>query len=640
MQLLVERASEDQPWVVAGSIVVSGASCDRVFVGSNDFNQPGGKTATVDVSQDAAHTLPPAGFSPIRLEQGTPSPQDGPPIRTALHNDGTVYSAFQRWNPGSSLPNLDVNVVVVRDDDWGASNPPFQALGGLGVSVATGRFMVWNAIMGQERLGSDLAIAVDPTNSSNVWIAWCDREGGSSGTDWTLHVSRSVDRGVTWSADMRTITNVKNPSLAINSDGLLGLLYQAFTGSQWVTTLELTANAWATPAATHVLHQAPSSTPARTFLPYLGDYVRLLALGKDFFGVFCANNTPDTANFPIGVTYQRNANWSHAPTALQRRRDRGATVDRPLLLSLLAPRAPARPDHRTAAGPAQPSATLADQAATDPSGRARAAEGGDPGGLGRADRPAAVSVPPRPRSGGERERERSQEGDDRVLLVSMPFGAIERPALSLGLLQAHCDRLGVDRDTRYLTFAYADRVGLRDYLWMCSEEVPYTAFAGEWLFAEALYGSRQCADAAYVDEVLRRAWRLPRADGPCVDERARARRARAHRRRGRRTRTARHPPRACRGAPPREARGVEGRGVSRLRPRADASASLPVARFAPRGGGRAARVPRSLRRAPPDGAQRSQLARGRRARPAPGGPRRVEFTGGLLGVPFGTSAVT
>ena len=35
----------------------------------------------------------------------------------------------------------------------------------------------------------------------------------------------------------------------------------------------------------------------------------------------------------------------------------------------------------------------------------------------------------------------------------MPFGALERPALSLGLLKAHCDRLGVPCDTRYLTFA-------------------------------------------------------------------------------------------------------------------------------------------------------------------------------------------
>jgi len=90
----------------------------------------------------------------------------------------------------------------------------------------------------------------------------------------------------------------------------------------------------------------------------------------------------------------------------------------------------------------------------------------------------------------------------------MPFGAIDRPALSLALLKAHCDRLEVSCDTRYLTFAFADRIGLGDYLWLCSDEVPYTAFVGEWLFASALYGARPYADAGYSDEILRRTWRL------------------------------------------------------------------------------------------------------------------------------------
>jgi ribosomal peptide maturation radical SAM protein 1 len=97
---------------------------------------------------------------------------------------------------------------------------------------------------------------------------------------------------------------------------------------------------------------------------------------------------------------------------------------------------------------------------------------------------------------------------DRVLLVSMPFGALERPALSLGLLKAHCRRLEVPCDTLYLTFRFADRIGAGDYMWLCSDELPYTAFAGEWLFASALYGLRPYADAAYVDEVLRRTWQF------------------------------------------------------------------------------------------------------------------------------------
>jgi ribosomal peptide maturation radical SAM protein 1 len=101
---------------------------------------------------------------------------------------------------------------------------------------------------------------------------------------------------------------------------------------------------------------------------------------------------------------------------------------------------------------------------------------------------------------------------EHVLLVSMPFGALERPALSLGLLKAHCARLGVPCDVWYATFAYADLVGVEEYLWLCSDDVPYTAFAGDWVFAEAVHGPRPEADTAYVERVLRKTWRTPEAD--------------------------------------------------------------------------------------------------------------------------------
>ena len=309
MKILVDRANEDQPWVVAASVLVKGASKDRVYIGNNNFGTSP-KTATVDLSLNAATAAAPAGFAPHQVEHGPANPQDGPPTRIALHHDGTIYAAFERWKSGT-YPNYTIDIVITRDDAWGAGATPFQALGANGKIVAPSRFITWNAIMGQERLGGDLAIAVDPHNSSHVWVAWCDRVGGPSGTDWTLHVRRSTDKGLTWSkSDVRTIKNAKNPSLALNSNSELGLLYQAFTGKRWVTTLELTLNSWATAATTLVLHTAPSATPVRQFFPYLGDYVRMIAIGTSFYGVFCGNNTPDKANFPNGVTYQRNANWT------------------------------------------------------------------------------------------------------------------------------------------------------------------------------------------------------------------------------------------------------------------------------------------------------------------------------------------
>ncbi|TJZ59169.1 hypothetical protein FCH28_03455 [Streptomyces piniterrae] len=312
MDILVSRDEEDQPWVVAGSMRVNGSTRDRVYVGNNDFGH-GSRTATVDVSGNARTAPAPAGFTRAGIERRATTGQDGPPVRIALHPDGTVYAAFQSWQNRSGS-NVTFDVVVTRDDNGGIGANPFQDLkdaqdSAIGQRVATQRFVKFGAFMGQERLGGDLSIAVDPTAPGSVYVAWCDRVGGLAGTDYTLHVRHSADHGQTWSGDVRTVTNAKNPALAVNSASLLGLAYQQFTQAQWVTALELTGDDWQTPAARHVLHQAPANVPPRQGLPYLGDYMRLLALDRDFYGVFAGNNTPDHANFPQGVTYQRNADF-------------------------------------------------------------------------------------------------------------------------------------------------------------------------------------------------------------------------------------------------------------------------------------------------------------------------------------------
>ncbi|MEU6665185.1 hypothetical protein [Streptomyces sp. NPDC046727] len=317
MELLVSRDRVDQPWVEAGSVQVNGGTRDRVYVGNNDLGRPP-RSAAVDVSGNARTAPAPAGFQRNTIEQRTPSSQDGPPVRTAVHPNGTVYAAFESWadatDGGGDTVNVTFDVVVTRDDDGGVGASAFQDLkdagdSAIGQRVATGRSERFNAFMGQERLGGDLSIAVDPADAASVWVAWCDRVGGQTGC--TLHVRRSTDLGQTWSSDVRTVTDAKNPALAVNTDSLLGLACQQFKQGQWVTSLELTDDAWQTTAERHVLHQASATVPVARFLPYLGDYIRLLTVGRDFYGVFSGNNTPDLANFPEGVTYRRHADFVH-----------------------------------------------------------------------------------------------------------------------------------------------------------------------------------------------------------------------------------------------------------------------------------------------------------------------------------------
>ncbi|MBE8516074.1 hypothetical protein ILP97_00810 [Amycolatopsis sp. H6(2020)] len=319
MDLLVDRNHEDQPWVVATTI----GGRDRVFIGHNDFNaQP--HTASVESSVDARTAAAPAGFATRPVERRNTVGQDGPPVRAAVHTDGTVYACFQRWVTAANSGNgsdITMDVVVVRDDGApgaGRFTDLTGADGAAGVAVGANRFVRFTGSsgpLGQERIGSDLAIAVDPADSDIVYLAWCDRVGGPAGTDWTIHVRRSETRGLTWSDDIRTVTNGKNPALAVNARGHVGLLFQQLEGTgsaaRWVTRLEVTRDDWATTELAAVLHTALASTPPRTFLPYLGDYIRLLCVGNDYYGVFSGSNLPDRANFPSGVHFQRNTDWDN-----------------------------------------------------------------------------------------------------------------------------------------------------------------------------------------------------------------------------------------------------------------------------------------------------------------------------------------
>lgn len=95
----------------------------------------------------------------------------------------------------------------------------------------------------------------------------------------------------------------------------------------------------------------------------------------------------------------------------------------------------------------------------------------------------------------------------KVLLLSLPFGSLDRPALGISLLKARLAEQDVACDTRYLTFTFAELVGCEEYRWI-SSEVAYTAFAGDWTFTHALYGERPEAEKRYIHEILCKTWQL------------------------------------------------------------------------------------------------------------------------------------
>ncbi len=309
MTQLSKRDSIDQPFVRA----IKSGNAERLYVGLNDFAAPGGRTATVDISMNGGAT-----FASRRIETRNTLGQNAPSIRPAVAEDGTVYVAYLGWRSANGSV-IQSDVVVARDDHGATGANPFRDLVDpsdhlAGRLVARNVTIQWSnaPTMGQERIGSTLALAVDELHSANVYVAWGDRVG--NGDIWTVHVRRSTDRGATWSNnDVRTLTNATAPSLAVSTNGTVGLLYHQLTGSgntsRWVTRLEQSHDGFATHQDI-VLATVPAMTPAYQFLPYLGDYNFLLTRGNKFLGIFSANNTPDSTNFPQGVVYQRRVDFA------------------------------------------------------------------------------------------------------------------------------------------------------------------------------------------------------------------------------------------------------------------------------------------------------------------------------------------
>ena len=77
----------------------------------------------------------------------------------------------------------------------------------------------------------------------------------------------------------------------------------------------------------------------------------------------------------------------------------------------------------------------------------------------------------------------------RVLLLSMPFVSISRPAIGISILKAVLAGRGIPCDVRYASLRFAERIGLETYN-VLDERVSDALFAGDWLFAQHLFGDR------------------------------------------------------------------------------------------------------------------------------------------------------
>ena len=166
--------------------------------------------------------------------------------------------------------------------------------------------------------------------------------GGATGTDWTMNMCHSTDRGQTWgNRSLRTVTNAKNPTLAVNANGLVELTFQQLVGAgpaaRWVTRLETTA-AWPTAPTSFVLHTANAKAPRRQGLPYLGDYIRLLAVRRRLLRGLLGLERAGVGQLPQRRHLPGQRRLRHPDAARHRQHLAGRHLDRSLLRPLHAPR--------------------------------------------------------------------------------------------------------------------------------------------------------------------------------------------------------------------------------------------------------------------------------------------------------------
>ena len=78
----------------------------------------------------------------------------------------------------------------------------------------------------------------------------------------------------------------------------------------------------------------------------------------------------------------------------------------------------------------------------------------------------------------------------------MPYAAIERPSIALGLLTAELRAAGIAAESRYSCLDFAARIGVRAYDAVLNSHT--ALFIGEWTFAAAAFPEMQAIDDDYL----------------------------------------------------------------------------------------------------------------------------------------------
>ena len=286
----------DQPWLLVNPDPTT-TTQDNVYVAYDDFS--GGPDMRVAVSTDIDANPAAALAFGLDVEVG----QSGggginPGLRLADDpRTGFMYALWQRCVGNCGGDPKSIDYMLNRSTDGGATWP---LGGGNGIVVAnadstqpTPKFGTVNAL-----LGGVLHAGVDP-NTGDLYYAYGDRDG-VTGND-RLAVRRiTFDVGgnpvVGGAVFINGQVESALPSVAVASDGTVGVFYYTFDGfssdafprfSAHVTFSRDQGASWVKTTIQSFLSSAQDNGGSGQRV--LGDYVQMKAVGRTFFGAYTGN---------------------------------------------------------------------------------------------------------------------------------------------------------------------------------------------------------------------------------------------------------------------------------------------------------------------------------------------------------------
>jgi len=291
----------DQPWLLVNVDPTIPAQ-DNVYTAYDDFTNGsncGGDACIERVS--ASYGVNPPNFTADN-QSVTATGSINPGHRLAVDpRNGFVYSLFQRNIAGGAGGSKNIDYMLNRSTDGGAT----WTLNGMtdGIIVAnadstqpTPKFGTVNALLG----GVDHA-AVDP-NNGDVYYVYGNRDAGT-GND-RLAIRRIQDNGgggVTVGPENFVTGQVEAaiPSVAVASNGIVGVFYYSFDGLSpggiptFTAHLAQTSDQGVTFSDQALLTFLSSATDnGNNRQRVLGDYMQMKAVDTCFYGAFTGNGVP------------------------------------------------------------------------------------------------------------------------------------------------------------------------------------------------------------------------------------------------------------------------------------------------------------------------------------------------------------